>query len=67
MPFAILFSLLGPLLRAAIQVLLPWLIDRITADIQAGRTTTISNDEIKMQLSARKESIRMAYKSGGAD
>ena len=66
MPFSLLFTLLGPLLRAALQVLLPWILERLKADIAVGRPTVISNDEIKMQLQARKESIRMAYRAGGS-
>jgi hypothetical protein len=66
MPFSLLWPLLWPLLRAALGVILPWLVSRIAEDVKAGRVTTISNDEVKTQLQARKESIRMAYKAGGS-
>lgn len=62
MPFALLWSLLWPLLQAAIRVILPWLIDRITYDIKAGRPTTVTADEVKEQMLARKDSIRKAYR-----
>lgn len=61
MPFALLFNLLSPLLVAAIQTLLPWLIDRIKSDLAAGRETSISPQDIRMQMQARRETIRTTY------
>ena len=63
MPFSILFSLLWPLLQAVLRVILPWLVERITHDVKAGRQPTVTLDEVKMQVLARKESIRKAYKN----
>lgn len=63
MGFSLLWTLLFPLLKAALQALLPWLIDRLTADIKAGRTPHIDDSELRMQLTARKEVVRRAYKN----
>lgn len=65
MPFAILWGLLAPLLTAAIKAILPWLIDRITEDVIAGRKTTITAAEVREQMTARKETIRAAYQGRG--
>lgn len=62
MPFALLWSILFPLLKAALQALLPWLIDKITADIKAGRVPKIDDSELRMQLIARKEVVRRMYR-----
>lgn len=62
MGFAILFQLLGPLLIAAIKALLPWLIDRVTADVKAGRPTVILDSEVRFVLQSRKEAVRAAYR-----
>lgn len=62
MLFTTLWTLLSPLLIAAIKTLLPWLIERITADVKAGRKTIITDDDIKYQMNGRKEQIRAAYK-----
>lgn len=62
MPFSILFSLLQPLLIAALRVLLPWIIDRVSADIKAGRPTVILDSEIGFVLKSKKEAVRAAYR-----
>ena len=62
MPFAILWTLLQPLLIAALRALLPWLIDRITADIKAGRPVVILDSEVRYVLQSRKEAVRAAYR-----
>lgn len=62
MPFGLLFQLLLPLITKVIQVLLPWLVDIITADVKAGRETTISEADIKQAVISRKEAIRQVYR-----
>lgn len=62
MPFSILFALLQPLLIAAIKILLPWLVERITADVKAGRPTVILDSEIGFVLQSRKDAVRAAYR-----
>lgn len=62
MPFSILFSLLQPLLIAALRVLLPWIIERVTADIKAGRPTVILDSEVGFVLQSRKDAVRAAYR-----
>ena len=61
MGFGILWTMLSPLLAAALKVLLPWLVERITEDVKAGRKTTISAAEVKQQMTARKDAIRAVY------
>lgn len=62
MAFSLLWTLLQPLLVAAIRALLPWLIDRITADIKAGRPVVILDSEVRYVLQNRKEAVRAAYR-----
>jgi hypothetical protein len=62
MPFAILWTLLSPLLIKALQVLLPWLIDKITNDIRNGKRTIVTEADIRYQMHQRKDLIRAAYK-----
>lgn len=64
MGFTLLFQLLAPLLVAAIRALLPWLIDKITDDIKAGRPTVITESDIKFHMAAKKDAIKAAYKGG---
>ena len=61
MGFGILWGLLSPLLVAAIKTLLPWLIERITEDLKAGRQTVIEPSEIRYQMQVRKSAIRSVY------
>lgn len=62
MAFSVLWALLQPLLVAAIRVLLPWLVDRISSDIKAGRETVILPSEVRFVLQSKKESVRAAYR-----
>lgn len=62
MGFAILFQLLGPLLVAAIKALLPWLVERISADIKAGRPTVILDSEVRFVLQSKREAVKAAYR-----
>lgn len=62
MPFAFLWAILQPLILPLIQCLLPWLIDRITADVKAGRKTVITESEIRMQVARNKEAVRARYR-----
>lgn len=64
MGFALLFNLLSPLLVAALKILLPWIIERVTDDIKAGRPTEIDESDIRFHLAAKKDAIRAAYKGG---
>jgi hypothetical protein len=43
-------------------VLLPWLIDKITSDIQNGKRTIVTEADIRYQMHQRKDLIRAAYK-----
>jgi len=63
MGFSFLWTLLFPLLKAAITALLPWLIDKITEDLKAGREPSIDDAELKYQLTARKEVVRRTYRA----
>jgi hypothetical protein len=60
--FGILWKLLQPLILPLIQCLLPWLIDRITADVKAGRPTVITDSDIRMQVARNREAVRARYK-----
>ena len=62
MPFGILWTILQPLILPLIQCLLPWLIDRITADVKAGRPTVITDSDIRMQVARNKDRVRAAYR-----
>ena len=62
MPFGILWTILQPLILPLLQCLLPWLIDRITADVKAGRKTVITDADIKAQVARNKEAVRARYR-----
>jgi hypothetical protein len=60
--FTVLWPLIQPIIMALFKALLPWLIDRITADIKAGRPTVITDAELKSAVAARKATARAAYR-----
>lgn len=64
MAFGLLWSLLWPLLVAALRTILPWLIDRLTQDIKAGRTPVVSDEEIRYALTSHKAAIQASYRAG---
>jgi hypothetical protein len=61
LPFALLWTLLSPLLIAALKQLLPWLIQRITDDVNAGRPTVITDAQIKAAMNFNREKIKAHY------
>jgi len=62
MAFSILWAILQPLILPLLQCLLPWLIDRITADVKAGRKTVITDSDIRMQVARNREAVRARYR-----
>jgi len=65
MAFGLLWNLLWPLLVAALRTILPWLIDRITRDVRAGRVPVIADEEIRYALTSHKAAIQATYRAGG--
>lgn len=64
MAFGFLWSLLWPLLLAAFRTILPWLIERITKDVRAGRVPVIADEEIRYALTSHKAAIQASYRAG---
>jgi hypothetical protein len=62
LPFSLIWPLLQPLILPLLQCLLPWLIDRITADVKAGRKTVITDADIRAQVARNKDRVRAMYR-----